>query len=105
MTAPRVDRRRAVRAPPAHAGWHQEAVVRPGLPVRIVNIGPYGALVECQARLRPGRVAELQLMTQAAERRQVVRGRVERCHVVALEPLSFHGAIAFDAVLACVADG
>lgn len=99
------ERRRARRAGPTHAGWHPDAVLRPGLLVRLVNIGPYGALVECQARLRPGRVAELQLMTTAADRKQIVRGRVERCQVVALCPLSFRGAIAFDTVLHVDADG
>jgi hypothetical protein len=73
--------------------------------VRLVNIGPYGALVECQARLRPGRAAELQVMTSAADRKQIVRGRVERCQVVALSPLSFRGAIAFDTVLQAEGDG
>ena len=99
-----MERRRARRAGPAHAGWLPDAVLRPGLLVRLVNIGPYGALVECQARLRPGRAAELQLVT-SADRKQVVRGRVERCQVVALSPLSFRGAIAFDTVLGAVATG
>jgi hypothetical protein len=105
MTAWGFDRRRAVRARPDHAGWRHEAVLRPGLPVRIVNIGPYGALVECQARLRPGRAAELQLMAHTTERKHVVPGKVERCQVVALEPLSFRGAIAFDVVLGPASDG
>lgn len=99
------ERRRARRSGPATAGWHPDAVLRPGLLVRIVNIGPYGALVECQARLRPGRTAELQLLAMSADRKQVVRGRVERCQVVGLDPLSFRGAIAFDAVLQPEMDG
>jgi hypothetical protein len=91
-----VDRRRGQRGAPDHSGWSGEAVLRPGLRVRILNIGPFGALVECQARLRPGRRAELQLLPAGSEQKQVVSGRVERCEVITLQPLSFHGAIAFE---------
>jgi hypothetical protein len=74
-------------------------VLRPGLLVRVVNIGAHGALVECPARLRPGRMAELQLVSAATDRKQCVSGRIERCQVVRLRPLGFCGAIAFDGVL------
>ena len=93
------DRRRGSRAGPEGEGWRADAVLRPGLAVRVVNIGTFGALVECQARLRPGRSAELQLMNHQ-DRKLIVSGRVERCHVVRLEPLCFQGAIAFDGSLA-----
>ena len=99
------DRRRARREGAGVEGWREDAVLRPGLLVRIVNIGPYGALIECQARLRPGRSAELQLVTARSERKQVVTGRVERCRVVRLTPLLFHGAIVFDATLGSFPDG
>jgi hypothetical protein len=99
------ERRRGHRETPASSGWSGEALLRPGLFVRIVNIGPFGALVECQARLRPGRHAELQLMPAGTERRQLVPGRVERCEVVALQPLSFRGAIAFESILSATRDG
>lgn len=94
------ERRRARRAGPGCAGWKPEAVLRPGLLVRVINIGPYGALVESQARLRPGRLAELQLITAEADHKRLVTGRIERCVVVRLEPLLFQGAIAFERVLA-----
>ena len=81
------------------AGWRTDAVLRPGLLVRLVNIGPYGALVACSMRLRPGRIAELQLVNAATDRKQTVAGRIERCQVVQLQPLGFAGAIAFDTVL------
>ena len=91
-----LDRRRALRRTPAVAGWSGDAVLRPGLIVRIINIGPFGALVESAARLRPGRIAELQLAAAGTDRKQVVPGRVARCHVITLQPLVFHGAIAFE---------
>ena len=90
---------------PHPAGWRPEAVLRPGVLVRVVNIGPYGALIECPARLKPGRTAELQLVSAASERKQVVAGRIERCQVVRLNPLGFRGAIAFDGVLGVPFDG
>ena len=93
------DRRRGQRRAPDRSGWHGEALLRPGLLVRIVNIGAYDALVECQVRLRSGRRAELQLMPAGSECRQIVPGRVERCEVIALQPLCFHGAIAFERAL------
>jgi hypothetical protein len=90
------DRRRAHRRTPDVAGWSGHAVLRPGLAVRIINIGSFGALVETAARLRPGRSAELQLIAAGTDRKQVVTGRVERCQVITLKPLVFHGAIAFE---------
>lgn len=90
------DRRRALRRTPDVAGWSGDAVLRPGLIVRIINIGAFGALVETAARLRPGRKAELQLVAAGTDRKQVVPGRVERCHVIAVQPLIFHGAIEFE---------
>lgn len=90
------DRRRAGRRPPDVAGWSGEALLRPGLLVRIVNIGPFGVLVESTAGLRPGRHAELQLMEAGTDHRVLVPGRVERCQVIGLQPLSFRGAIAFE---------
>jgi hypothetical protein len=99
------ERRRGRRDAPTSSGWSGEAVLRPGLFVQIVNIGPFGALVECQARLRPGRRAELQLVPAGTLRKQIVPGRVERCEVVALRPLSFRGAIAFETMLGSTRDG
>lgn len=99
------DRRRGQRKAPTLSGWNGDALLRPGLPVRIVNIGAYGALVECQGRLRPGRRAELQLMLAGSERKQIVPGRVERCQVIGLQPLCFHGAIAFEKPLWPMEDG
>jgi hypothetical protein len=92
----RGERRRADRTEPDQAGWRTDAVLRPGLRVRVVNIGAYGVLVECRGRLRPGRPVELQLVSAATDRKQMVAGRMERCEVVQLQPLGFCGAIAFE---------
>ena len=99
------ERRRSGRMPPDAAGWRDDAVLRPGLLVHVVNVGAFGALVVGATRLRPGRAAELQLVSVAGERKHTVSGRVERCHVVRLQPLEYSGAISFDAALHPRADG
>lgn len=71
------------------------AVLRPGQAVILVNISSRGALVEARGRLRPGAPTELHLCGHGARAR--VQGRVERCHVVRLDPVRYHGAIVFDA--------
>ena len=71
------------------------AVLRPGQAVILVNISSRGALVESRGRLRPGAPTELHLCGHAARAR--VQARVERCQVVRLDPLRYHGAIVFDA--------
>jgi hypothetical protein len=99
------ERRRSGRTPPDAAGWRDDAVLRPGLLVHVVNVGSFGALVEGPTRLRPGRAAELQLVSAAGERKHTISGRVERCHVVRLQPLEYCGAISFDAALQPHPDG
>jgi hypothetical protein len=89
-----VERRTAPRVAPAQTRWLANAVLRPGMPVVLVNISRRGALVESGARLRPGAQTELQLAGASA--RTSVRGRVDRCHVTGLDPLRYCGAIVFD---------
>lgn len=70
------------------------AVLRPGQAVVLVNISSRGALVESGSRLRPGLHTELQMC--GTEARTRVRGRIDRCQVVRLDPLRYHGVIVFD---------
>lgn len=86
----RHDRRLAGGGPRFSAG----AVLRPGQAVVLVNISSRGALVESEARLRPGAHTELHLCGGGARAR--VKGRVDRCHVVRLDPVRYHGVIVFD---------
>ena len=71
-----------------------EAVLRPGQPVMLINISSRAALVESDARLRPGRITELQLALAAG--RASIRGRLDRCYVAALEPLRYRGVLVFE---------
>jgi hypothetical protein len=62
--------------------------------VIVINISPCGALFESTARLRPGLHTELQLAGNGM--RRAVRGRLDRCHVAALDPLCYRGVIVFE---------
>ena len=70
------------------------AILRPGQAVVLVNINSRAALVESGSRLRPGLHTELQMGGSDARTR--VRGRIDRCQVVRLDPLRYHGVIVFD---------
>ena len=83
------------------AGWQAEAVLRPGLLVRIVNISATGVLLESPARLRPGRRAELQLTARDGDARPLCCGRITRCAVVGISPMVFRGAVDFEQPLTC----
>ena len=67
VAAALAERRQVRRVSAEEAGWQEEAVLRPGLLVRIVNISAIGVLLESPARLRPGRRAELQLTSSAGD--------------------------------------
>ena len=71
-----------------------DAVLRPGQAVILVNINSRAALVESDARLRPGAHTELQLAMQG--RRTSIKGQLDRCHVSALDPLRYRGVLVFE---------
>lgn len=86
----RLERRRAG----GGAKWNPRAVLRPGLPVTLIDITTRGALIESSGRLRPGAHTELQLTGVGA--RASIPGRLDRCFVAALEPLRYRGVVLFD---------
>ena len=88
------ERRRDHRIEPAQTSWRPDAVLRPGQSVRLLNICRCGALVESGAPLRPGARTELHLAGLKA--RHAIRGRLERCHVAALDPVRYRAVIVFD---------
>lgn len=90
------------RLAPESTGWNEDALLRPGLVVRVVNIGPLGALLESTARMRPGARTELHLTACEEGRRLVVGGRVGRCQISGLEPLTYRGAVEFDRMVELV---
>lgn len=77
-------------------------MLRPGQEVVLINVSCGGALIASSNRLKPGTTTELQLR---GNRRHIVRCRVERCWVAALDPLRYEGAIVFEQQLDCRAEG
>jgi hypothetical protein len=92
-----LERRQEHRREGSSARWHSRAVLRPGQHVTIINITSRAALVESDARLRPGALTELQLAS--AGTRACVKGRLDRCCVTALDPLRYRGVVMFEGVL------
>lgn len=92
--ANRYERRSERRRNAPSVSCHPDAVLRPGQAVILVNINSRAALVESDARLRPGAQTELQLAMQG--RRTSIKGKLDRCHVSALEPLRYRGVLLFD---------
>jgi hypothetical protein len=91
------DRRGAARVAAGSTQWCPNAVLRPGVTVTLINISTCGALFESAARLRPGLRTELQLA--GGGMRRIVRGRLDRCHVAALDPLCYRGVMVFEELL------
>ncbi|HWI19781.1 MAG TPA: hypothetical protein VNT81_18640 [Vicinamibacterales bacterium] len=89
-----LDRRCEPRRAGSTVRWQSHAVLRPGLRVTVINITSRAALVESEARLRPGAMTELQL--SGATTRACVRGRLDRCYVTAIDPLRYRGVVMFD---------
>ena len=88
------ERRRERRQTGGGERWRALAVLRPGQPITLLNITSRAALVESTARLRPGAHTEMQL--SGPDSRANVRGRLDRCHVVALEPIRYRGVVLFE---------
>ncbi len=88
------DRRSERRQSASGVRCAREAVLRPGQTVVLVNISSRAALVESNARLRPGAHTELQVAMPDGRAR--IRGQLDRCHVSALDPLRYRGVLLFE---------
>ena len=88
------ERRREPRLIGGGERWRALAVLRPGQPITLLNITSRAALVESAARLRPGAHSEIQLAGPGS--RANVRGRFDRCHVAALEPIRYRAVLLFE---------
>jgi len=93
---PLTERRVDARFPPARRG-EPRATLRPGCPVRLVDLSAGGALLEASRPLRPGARVHLQIVTAA--RTFALAARVLRCAVWSLDPyegVTYRGALAFE---------
>ena len=90
------ERRQAERLPPDQTKWADAARLRPGIDVRVVDIGTRGVLIESAVRLHIGQRMEVALITNDAEVRRDLAGVVRRCQISNLSPLTYRGALEFD---------
>jgi hypothetical protein len=97
ITATMTERRTERRYATAATQWQPEAILRPGIPVVVLNISAHGVLFESAIRLRPGVRTEIQMMTD--DRRTSVRGHLVRCQVFGLGPLRYRGVLMFDELI------
>ena len=90
------DRRRSVRVVPGADAPYCHIRLRTGAELTVLDIAPFGALVESSARLLPGSVVEVQIRTWAGRER--IRSRVVRSAVSALDAsaIRYRSGLAFE---------
>ncbi|HXT30191.1 MAG TPA: hypothetical protein VN716_12945 [Vicinamibacterales bacterium] len=83
------------RKEPRSAGGGMRARARPGHRLVVIDVSPRGALVEAMRPLRPGSHLEVQL--ESSVRSTMLRARVLRCAVAALDAsgVTYRAALAF----------
>jgi hypothetical protein len=73
------------------------ATLRPGCSVNLVNVSPWGALVQSSRQLRPG--ATVHLLVSATFQRLVIGAAVLRCYVDGVSArggMTYRGALLFE---------
>ena len=90
------ERRRDERLAPEQTKWADAARLRPGLDVRVIDIGTRGVLLETSVRLHIGQRMEIALQANDSGERLDLRVTVRRCHIASLDPLTYRGALEFD---------
>jgi hypothetical protein len=91
------ERRRTNRRIPACTEALSRIRLRAGRELAVINVSPWGALVEGATRLLPG--TNVDVHVTAAQGRVLVRARVIRCTVwrVGADVIVYRGALAFPA--------
>ena len=94
-----MERRRTVRREPSPAEPLSRVRFRTGRDASVVNVSNTGLLVEGVARLLPGTHVDVHVVTR--DGRVLVRSRVTRAHVSALEAdvIRYRTALAFDRIV------
>jgi hypothetical protein len=96
MDAP-IAERRLERRVPASVYRQADATLRPGCPVRLVDISQSGAQIESERPLRPGARVHVRVVTH--EWSMAVAAVVLRCVVWTLDPergVRYRGALLFE---------
>jgi hypothetical protein len=97
MPTDMVERRRTNRRVPVCTEASSRVRLRAGRELAVINVSPWGALVEGATRLLPG--TNVDVHVTAAQGRVLVRARVIRCAVwtVGADVVVYRGALAFSA--------
>jgi len=98
------DRRTAPRISPKEIPAFRAVKVIAGPPVELVNISRGGALIESEARISPGSIICLRLITE--DETFLLKGRVLRSKIVLLQGRTprYQSAVAFEQEFALLAD-
>lgn len=96
MPAPPTERRRQPRRTPDDGEPLARIRLRIGAELSVLDVSPWGVLVEGGLRLAPGARVEAHVMTR--DGRLLVRSRVVRAYVsmVRADAIRYHGALLFD---------
>lgn len=91
-----MDRRRTARRTPLPEEPISRVRLRTGRELSVLNVSNTGVLVEGSVRLLPGTHVDVHVIT--SEGRVLVRSRVARCFVAALQAdaVTYRGALAFE---------
>ena len=91
-----MEHRKATRRVPLREETLSRIRLRTGREMSVVDVSDTGVLVEGQVRLLPGTHVEVHVIT--CEGRVLVRSRVVRCWIAALDAgaVRYRGALAFD---------
>ena len=100
-----MEHRKALRRVPLREEALSRIRLRTGREMSVVNVSNTGVLVEGQGRLLPGTHVDVHVVTR--EGRVLVRSRVVRCWIAALDAgvAWYRGALAFDRQLDTEAPG
>jgi hypothetical protein len=100
-----MERRRSDRRCPGHDEPISRLRLRTGREMTVVDVSNGGVLVEGQARLLPGTHVDVHVITR--DGRQLIRSRVTRCYVCALQAavVCYRGALAFERAIDAAAPG
>jgi hypothetical protein len=95
------DRRAHVRLRPVQLERPVLARLKPGPLLTLVDVSAGGALIETPARLTPGAQVLLEFLAPGTRRAMVLRSRIMRSHVAAVDrnSMRYRGACSFDGIL------
>lgn len=87
------ERRLEPREQPTHVNWQRLALVKPAVPVHVLNVSRSGCLVEGTFRLRPGARTTLTVVIDGEPKALAVS--CVRSRISAISPVRYEAALTF----------